>query len=322
MIKTRLFSKDKVAEDVGLDDWRSLVETEGGLLWVDARSMNNQEIELLRSAFGLHDIAIESVTEEYRRPHLYQFSDHFYVNLTMISPARNESGFEASEIHLFVGAEFIITATKKQPCAPIDNVIEDYKNAPELSSRGVLYAVYLLAEDLVEAYYPVVDKLDDDADKLQDLLLDQADNRSLKRNFDLKDRAFELRKMLSPQRDILNEMARREFPFIKEENRLYFQDVYNRIIRLFDILDTVREILSSNLDIYLSTISNRLNEVMKVLTVFATILMTLSFITGFYGMNFSSLPWLHSQNGFRNMLIFMGVITAGMLLWFKRRRWI
>lgn len=185
-----------------------------------------------------------------------------------------------------------------------------------------MYAVYLLAEDLVETYYPVVDKLDDDADKLENVMLDRGDKAALKHNLALKRRGFELRKLLGPQRDILNDLSRRDFPFIEGENQVYFQDVYNRMIRLFDILDTVREILSGNLDIYLSTVSNRLNEVMKVLTVFSAILMMLSLITGFYGMNFTHIPWLHSPNAFRNILISMAAITVGLLLWFRRKGWV
>lgn len=185
-----------------------------------------------------------------------------------------------------------------------------------------MYAVYLLSEDLVETYYPIVDKLDNDAYGLENTMLDRADKASLARNFDLKRRGYELRKLLGPQRDILNDLSRRDFPFIEGENKVYFQDVYNRMIRLFDILDTVREILSGNLDIYLSTVSNRLNEVMKVLTVWSIVLMTLSFITGFYGMNFVHLPWLRAPHAFRNVLVGMALVTAGMLWMFRRKKFL
>lgn len=322
MIKTYLFTQTETREDVSLENWQSLVEGDSKLLWVDVRSVTQEDMDLLSTAFRLHALAVESVLDGYRRPHLIQFPDHFYVNMTMIKSTRDDHGVKPVELHLFAGGKFMITAVKDAQSGAVDNALEEFMNAPNLCARGPMYAVYLLAEDLVETYYPVVDKLDDDADKLENVMLDRGDRVALKHNLALKHRGFELRKLLGPQRDILNDLSRRDFPFIEGENQVYFQDVYNRMIRLFDILDSVREVLSGNLDIYLSTVSNRLNEVMKVLTVFATILMTLSLITGFYGMNFIHIPWLASPNAFRNVLIGMGAITAGMLLWFHRKGWV
>ncbi|MCL5735272.1 MAG: magnesium/cobalt transporter CorA [Actinobacteria bacterium] len=325
MTKTYLFTSKGVQKDVSLDDWRSLAPDECKLLWVDVRSATPEEVNDLARRFGLHAVAVESCLDGYRRPHLYEFSDHFYVNLTVLKPGPNrvqgEHGVKASELHLFAGGDFIITITADKESEAVDKALAVYLDSPAACSRGPMYAVYLLTEDLVETYYPLVEKLDDEADKLESKMLDKADKKSLSKLFALKRRGFELRKLLGPQRDVLTELARRDFPFIEGENRIYFQDIYNRMIRIFDMMDTIREILSGNLDIYLSTVSNRLNEVMKVLTVVATVLMTLSFITGFWGMNFVSLPWLQSPNSVRNMLISMGVITAGMLWWFRRKGW-
>lgn len=327
MIKTYVFTKEGVREDVPLDDWprmlSGLAEGECRLLWVDARSASPEEINDLAQRFGLHAVAVESCLDGYRRPHLYEFQDHFYVNLTVLKRgSRAEHGLKASELHLFAGGDFVITISAENESEAVDKALAVYLDTPAACSRGSMYAVYLLAEDLVETYFPLVEHLDDEADKLETKMLEKADKRSLTKLFALKRRGFDLRKLLGPQRDVLTELARRDFPFIEGESRIYFQDVYNRLIRIFDMMDTVREVLSGNLDIYLSTVSNRLNEVMKVLTVAATILMTLSLITGFYGMNFVHLPWLQSPNAFRNILIFMGAITAGMLWWSKRKGWL
>ncbi len=322
MIKTYLFSGDETTEDVALADWRSLTEGDGRLLWVDVRSVTQHELELLQGAFGLHDLAVAPVMGRYHRPHLYQFADHFCVNLVMIRSSRSNHGIKPVELHVFVGDKFILTTTKDLTSPPVDSAIEEYKNAPQLAAKGSMYALYLLSEDLVETYYPLVDKLDDDADKIEDILLDRVDKASLRRNFALKSKVFELRKLLGPQRDIFNDLARRDFGFIDTRSQVYFQDIYNRMIRLFDILDTVREILSGNLEIYLSTVSNRLNEIMKVLTVFATILGLGTLVTGFYGMNFRHMPGLESPHAFRNVLIFIVAISVTMLFWFRRKKWV
>jgi magnesium transporter len=323
MIKSYLFTRDGVREDAPLDDWRSLVEGDCRLLWVDARSASPDEINELALRFGLHTVAVESCLDGYRRPHLYDFTDHFYVNLTVLKKgSRTEHGLKASELHLFAGGDFIITISREPESEAVDKALAIYLDTPAVCSRGPMYAVYLLTEDLVETYFPLVETLDDEADKLETKMLEKADKRSLAKLFALKRRGFDLRKLLGPQRDVLTELARRDFASIEGESRIYFQDVYNRMIRIFDMMDTVREVLSGSLDIYLSTVSNRLNEVMKVLTVAATVLMTLSLITGFFGMNFMHLPWLRSPNAFRNMMISMGVVTGAMLWWSKRKGWL
>lgn len=323
MINTYLFSQNGVEENVPFDDWRSLISDGNKLLWVDARAFTDDELADLADKFGLHSLEVDACKDGYNRPHLYEFADHFYVNMTTVTKnGKRNHTLKPSELHLFAGEGFVLTVTHESGCDAVDKALQEYKATPALSTKGAIYAVYLLAEDLVETYYPIVEQLDDEADQLEDVMLDKADKQSIRKLFTLKRRGFELRKLLGPQRDIFNEINRRDFPFIQGEDKVYFQDVYNRMIRLFDMMDTIREILSGSLDIYLSTVSNRLNEVMKVLTVFATILMMLSFITGFYGMNFVHLPWLQSPNAFRNIVLFMVAITGGMLWWFKKKGWV
>jgi len=319
MIKTYLFTDQGFKEDAPLDDWREVVKDGCKLLWVDVRSVTKEDMETLRERFALHDISVAACLDKFTRPHVYEFEDHLYVNMTTVSRGGNH-GVKASELNLFAGEKFVITVVKESSSEAVDKALKEFKETPRLCSRGAIYAVYLLAEDLVETYFPVVEKLDSEADKLEDDMLNKAE--SVQKLFQIKRRVFELRRLLGPQRDIFNELSRRDFPFLAGENKVYFQDAYGRMIRIFDMVDTIREILSGSLDIYLSSVSNRLNEVMKVLTVASIILMTLSFITGFYGMNFVHLPWLQAPNAFRNTLISMGVITCGMFWWFRRKGWI
>jgi magnesium transporter len=324
MIKTYLFTKSGVKQDVPLEDWKSLVVDDCSLLWVDVRSLTKEDLDKLAPLFELHSLALDSVMDAYRRPHLFQFVDHFYVNMTMIKSTRADHGIKPMELHLFVGEKFIITATRENACEAVDKALQEYLDTPSLCERGPMYAVYLLTEDLVETYYPVIEKLDDDADKLEDTMLDRAGRVSLKRNFDLKRRGFELRRLLGPQRDVLNDLSRRDFPFIQGESQVYFQDVYNRMTRLFDMLDTIREILSGNLDIYLSTVSNRLNDIMKVLTIFSVILGIFTLITGWFGMNvFTQGAVVMPLRQLVSWSIGLGlVITGGLLYYFRRIGWL
>lgn len=324
MINGHLFTPQGVQQDVDIDNWQSLVKDDQSLLWVNVRSLSKDDMDKLSGLFDLHTIAIESCLDRYRRPHLYEFDDHFYVNMTTLKERRDGKDIKPMELHVFVGGKYVITATSESASDAVDEALKEYGDSPNLCERGPLYAVYLLAGDLVSSYYPIIEKLDDKADRLENELLDKANRKALKTNLDLKHEAFELRKLLGPQRDIFNDLARREFPFIKASNNVYFQDIYNRMIRIFDMLDTVREILTSNLDIYLSSVSNRLNDIMKILTIFAVILGIFSFITGWFGMN------VFTESAVRMPLhaviwwsIGIGaVITGGLMYWFERKGWL
>lgn len=320
MIKTYLFTETGVEQNVSLDAWKEHRPEGCALLWADVRAYTAEELKHLADIFNLHDIELQAVTDPYHRPHLTEFQDHFHVNLTTLRPGGNHSPGK-SELHIFTGSNFVITVTKEKEDKTVDDALKVFLESPSLCKKGPMYAVYLISEDLVESYFPMVEKLDADSDRMENTMLNNPDKESLRKLFDMKRKGFELRRLLGPQRDIFNELARRDFPFIEGENQIYFQDVYNRMIRVFDMLDTIREVQSGSLDIYLSTVSNRLNEVMKVLTVFATILMMLSLYTGFFGMNFVHLPWLHSPHAFWNSMIVMGITTVIMLYWFKRKKW-
>lgn len=321
MIKTYLFSRDGVREDVSIDEYRSLPQDECRLLWVDVRQCSRDDMEYLARQFGLHSVAVEGTLDPYRRPHLYEFPGHFYVNLTMLGSTRSDD-IRPAELHLFAGSGFVITAVRRKTSEAVNRAISYYKETPAACSKGSIFATYLLAEYLVESYVPTVEKLDKEADRLEEAMLERPEKDAVKKLFQLKSKVFELRRLLGPQRDILSELARRDFPFLEGESRVYYQDVYNRIVRIFDMLDTIREILSSCLDIYLSTVSNRLNEVMKVLTVLATVLGVLTFIASFYGMNFTHLPWLDSPNAFRNVSLIMAACAVVMVILFKWKRWL
>jgi len=285
MIKTNLFTETTTTHDVDINNYRKLTQDGCRLLWVDVQSVTSDDMNKLAQCFDLHSIAVKSCLDGYRRPHLYEFDKHFYVNMTTLNQPRTNHEIRPHELHVFVSGNFIITVTKESNCEAVNQALSEYVISPGLCARGPMHAVYLLAENLVDTYYPIVNKLDDSADKLENELLEKTDKALLKQNLDLKHEVFELRRVLGPQRDILNELSRRDFPFIEGEANVYLQDVNNRMIRVFDMLDTIREVLTSNFDIYLASVSNRLNDIMKVLTILAVIIGVFSFVTGFFGMN-------------------------------------
>jgi len=322
LISTYLFTETGVVTGVEASTKSLSGVGENALLWIDLRSYTDKEIHDLAAVFDFHPVTVQSCIDAYRRPHLWEFENYFYANLTTIKKSTSAlHSLRGTELHIYVGSQYVITASREKAPEAVERALEQFKTSHTICSRGPLYAVYILVEDLVETYFPYVEKLDADADKVEDLMLDNPQKKTLEHLFSLKRRGQELRRLLGPQRDVFSELARREFAFVDGENRIYFQDSYNRIVRIFDMLDTVREVLSASLDVYLSSVSNRLNEVMKILTIVSTIMMVLGFITGFYGMNFTHLPWLEAPNAFRNLSIVMFVMVVGMLYAFRRKGW-
>ncbi len=322
MISTYLFTETGVVTGLEASPESLKDVDKKSLFWVDIRDYTDQDIHDLAATFDFHPVTVQSCIDAYRRPHLWEFEKYFYINFTTIKKSSSSThSMKGSELHIFAGPQYLITASRDKVPEAVERALEQFRSAPAMCNRGPLYAVYILVEDLVETYFPYVEKLDSAADKLEDLMLENADKKTLAHLFTLKRKGQELRRLLGPQRDVFSELARREFSFVDGENRIYFQDSYNRIVRIFDMLDTVREVLSASLDVYLSSVSNRLNEVMKILTIVSTIMMVLGFITGFYGMNFTHLPWLEAPNAFRNLSIAMIIMVIGMLYAFRRKGW-
>jgi magnesium transporter len=314
----RLVTSDGLREIPDLDQWDR--DSGHGFLWIDVRLAKPSEVQDLADRFGFHDVCVEACLNPYSRPILHQFQSYLCINLTLIHEPGE--GITPDELHVFVGKDFIVTVILGDKGNAPDALLKEYSEDPGLAERGTLYAMYLVAEALVDSYMPLVEQLDESVDDLEHRMLQNPDKAAVQELFRLKRRLYDLRRMLGPQRDVFTELARRRLGFAQQTQEVFFNDLYSRMIYLFDIMDTTREALSNAMDIYLSATSNRLNEIMKVLTVASTILMTLSFITGFYGMNFVFLPWLHSPNAFRNVSATMAVVTGFMLYLFRRRGWL
>ena len=320
MITPKLVTVHGLSEDVTLDNWQEKLRDVEGFLWIDVRQVNQDDIKSLAERFGFHEVCVESCLNPYTRPTLHQFKDHICLNLTTIGES-SDGQIDPEELHIFTGERYLVTVISERKNDALNALSKEYLEDPELADRGTLYAMYLIAQALVDSYMPLVERLDESVDHLETEMLEQADKPAMQRLFVLKRQLYDLRRLLGPQRDVFTELARRQFSFAKTSQDVYFNDLYSRMIYLFDIMDTIREAQSNALDIYLSATSNRLNEIMKVLTVAAIILMTLSFYTGFYGMNFRWLPWLNSPNAFRNMIGLMLATVGFMLYMFRRKKW-
>jgi magnesium transporter len=187
---------------------------------------------------------------------------------------------------------------------------------------GADYLVYALIDAIIDNYFTILEKLGETIEDMEDKLVTSPTSETLQTLHDLKREMIFLRKSVWPLREVVNRLERSESPLIKKSTRVYFRDVYDHTIQVMDSVDTFRDMLSGMLDIYLSSISNRMNEIMKVLTVIATIFIPLTFIVGIYGMNFKYMPELGQRWGYPAVLILMLAITIAMLIYFRKKKWI
>ncbi|HJU92627.1 MAG TPA: magnesium/cobalt transporter CorA, partial [Pyrinomonadaceae bacterium] len=206
----------------------------------------------------------------------------------------------------------------------IANVKQLLRTTPVACQRGTPFLLHQILDQVVDYYSPVLDDFDDRVDKLEDDIfnLKRPNNKILSEIMELKRSVLRLRRISVKQMDILHRMSRGEFPLIPVDMRPFYRDVYDHLVRVVDLAENYRDLISGSLEAYLSVVSNRLNEIMKVLTIFSAIMLPLTFIAGVYGMNFDNMPELHSRYGYFAVLVIMIMVAIGMLLFFKRRGWI
>jgi magnesium transporter len=205
--------------------------------------------------------------------------------------------------------------------SPIEKVWERVHKDYRLSNLGTDFLCHAILDALVDEYMPLIDQMDDEVEILEDIVLEKPSPATLERLLMLKHSIMELRRVISPQREMVNRLTRDEFELIDPQSRFYFRDIYDHLVRIQDLSDTIRDIVSGAMDIYLNSTSLRLNEVMKALTIVSTIFLPLSFIAGVFGMNFAQIPTASHPLGFYICCAAMLVIGVAMLVYFRRRKW-
>jgi magnesium transporter len=236
-----------------------------------------------------------------------------------ISPEK----FNTIELDGFLGRNYVITYHHEM-FRSINNVKQQLRTTPVACHRGTAFLLHQILDQVVDFYSPVLDSFDDRIDRLEDdiFTLKRPNNEILSQIMDLKRSVLRLRRISGKQMDILHRMSRGEFSLITEEMRPFYRDVYDHLVRVVDLAESYRDLISGSLEAYLSVVSNRLNEIMKVLTIFSAIMLPLTFIAGVYGMNFENMPELHSRYGYYATWAIMICVAVAMLLFFKRRGWI
>ncbi|MHB8868564.1 MAG: magnesium transporter CorA family protein [Thermoleophilia bacterium] len=280
--------------------------------------------------FGLHELAVRSLRDGPERPRVEEFADHLYVSLVRASVpagAEDDAGRSTEEethtgiegLRIFVGERWVVSLGRLEP-EEHEDLTETVLRQVMARDRGSSFVLYYLSEWVVGTLYPLLDSLDTRVDSLEDLVLVDTGEPVRQELFRLKRDLVELRRRVAPTRDVMQRLSSRGVSFVDEAAAVFFRDIHDDVLLVLEQLDTHRDILSSALELHLSTVSNRLNEVMKRLTLVATLFMPITFITGFFGMNFSGLP-LASAAWYWGTVALMAAIFVAMAGYAWRRGW-
>lgn len=291
-----------------------------GLIWIDVEDPTRADLDWLGEQFGFHALALEDCLHDGQRPKIEAYDSHYFLDVYAGRYDVAKRKMEMVELDIFIGGNFLVTS-HMAPLPVLDEVLERWKTAHTSREEGAGYLLYLLLDTIVDDYFPIVDDIEAELEELEDALFEHFEERISSRIFCLKKELLIFRKLVVPTRDVCLMLMRRETPLIRPSTALYFQDVYDHLIRVADSIDTYRDLIGSTIEAYMSMVANRTNDTMKRLTTISAILMTIALVPSVYGMNFHRMPELEWHWGYPFALSMMLAITLILSVIFKKLRY-
>lgn len=293
------------------------------ITWINITGLHEVSIiEKLGKVYDIHPLVLEDILHTDQRPKMEDFEDYLFIILKMLSYDEGEQQIQTEQCSLILGPNFVITFQEKEGDV-FDSIRERLrKQKGRLRREGPDYLAYALIDAIVDHYFIILEKIDETMEQLEEELTENPGPETMKMIHHLKRELIFLRKSVWPLREVVGSLEREELRLIQEKTTIFLRDVYDHTIQVIDTIETFRDMVSGMLDLYLSIISNRMNEVMKVLTIIATIFIPLTFIAGIYGMNFEFMPELRWHWSYPVVWIVMIVIGVLMLIYFRKKRWL
>lgn len=293
--------------------------SETSVAWICVIGLGNADtLRAVGEVLGMHRLVLEDVVNAHQRPKYEDYDDRLYI--ISRAPCGDEVA-ETEQVSLFAGPGFVATFHEgsDRNMEPVRRRIREGKG--KIRGLGADYLAYAILDAVCDAYFPVLEQFGEKLEVLEEEALEQPSLDTLVRIRNTKRQLMMLRRIIWPMRELFNSVLRDPTPLIGEETRIYFRDCYDHAVQLVDITENYRELATGLMDVYMSSTGNRMNEIMKVLTIMASIFIPLTFLAGIYGMNFDMLPMMHEPWGFWVMMSFMIAIAAGMLGFFRSRKW-
>lgn len=291
-------------------------------VWVDITAPDDEDFALLTERFDMHPMVLEDVSGQEGRPKLHEYGEQLYLVFHALEKQQKSDTFSVhlQEIDCLVGPDYVVTLHADK-ISPFEDLRKRWERHPALMQPGPAYLLYELMDEVLDDYFPLLDVMDDHIDDLENRMLGGSGQGLSGEIFGLKRSLLQVRHIAGPTRDVVNTLLRRDAE-TGGRHFAYFQDLYDHAVRIVDMIDTFRDILSGALDVYLATQSNRLNEVMKTMTAMSMILLAPNLIAAIYGMNFDNMPELHTRLGYFGALDAMLVVALSLATYFKRIKWL
>lgn len=289
--------------------------------WIDIVGLGDMKVfEALGKLFDLHPLILEDVLHTEQRPKFENYDNVLYIVVKMFSLDKKENKINSEQISLILGKHFVISL-QERPGDVFEPVRQRIRDGKGVRRRGPDYITYMILDSIVDNYFLVLEQIGERIEELEDELLADPDQKTLHKVNSIRQEAIILRRSIWPLRDVVNRFERDENALVQPGTRIYIRDVYDHTVQVIEAIETYRDILSGMVDLYLSSVSNKLNSVMKVLTVIATIFIPLTWIAGVYGMNFEFMPELGWRFGYPMIITVMFAVGIVMLIYFKRKKW-
>jgi magnesium transporter len=328
MIRSLFYTPGKpMRTEIPPEEFTHLARDRRSLLWVDFIGETPESAEPILRNFGFHPLAIDEALQETHTPKIDDWGDYLYIVLNVLNYRRENGTFvsQIDELDIFLGRNYVITH-HDQILSSIEDTWAACQRDPRHVQEGPDHLLYRIVDTLVMGYMPLVEEIDQRIDRIEDEVFDRPGRSTVEEIFGLKRILLMMRRILLPQREVLNKLARDDYRVIDTKDRVFFRDIYDHLVRLHDLNESLRDLVSGVMDTYLSVINNRMNEVMKTLAVITTLFMPITFVTGFFGMNFFEpvarlVGWTNQQV----FILTMGIMLAvpfSMFLWMRRQTWI
>ncbi len=318
MILIVTYSPDEgLRENHPVEQLPALLNEAGRVVWVDLLSPSADEMAVLTQVFRFHPLAIEDCESRRHHPKIDDYQEFLFVLTQGVHPESSVKEFRTRQLSLFLGRNFLVTHHREKSRS-VDQVLDLARRNPKVISEGPDSLFYTVLDAQVDLYLPVLDSFEKKIDEVEDRIFDSPTSAVLADVLAFKKALMRLRRISGHQREVLLRLVRREFPLIQEKVSINLRDVHDHLVRVNDLADTYRELVAGALDAHLSIVGNRTNEIMRALTVVATLFIPLTFVVGVYGMNFENMPELRWKYGYMFVWGVMVAIGGGMYFYFRR----
>lgn len=322
MIRTFYWTPDTGSSELtGIQNFSEMFSKPDSILWVDLFNPSDEELFVLTHDFHFHPLSIEDVLSEESRPKVDDYDDYLFVIFQSVGRPGGEDELETYDIGMFLTKNAVVTVHSHQ-IDILDSLFRKFLRDDRIVARGSSFLFHAVLDFLVDTYDLPLDIIETETDKIEDDIFEDPQSEIVKRIFNIRRDTLDFKRIMAPIKEVVFQMTTGKLSLISERSEIYFADIYDHLCRMTDESDSNRDILNSALEVYFSTVSDRTNQIIKFLTIFTAILLPPSFIASLYGMNFIHMPPLQWEHGYLVVWSVIVVIVVGLLLFFKKRKWI